>query len=76
MIELRWLDAPLFIQEGGLAKGITVGMPRQKILQFRAWETVIEPGVGGHSGYGEWQNVPTVKYEQLFQSAAPDKGEK
>ena len=65
--QFRWLDAPLFVQNGKLAGefGISGNIPRQKILQVKSGESWNSP----------WLDVPTVKYEDL-QSAAPDKGEK
>ena len=74
MIELRWQERTMLDPESvALQPGMRISNPVLKVLQFRAWETVIGDGFG-HSGYGDWQDVPTVRHPSL--DAAPGQGEK
>lgn len=62
MIELRWLERPFCVVEGGLPDGFTATIPTVRVLQYRETRQVWNGGADRHEeSTTGWCDVPVVR---------------
>lgn len=56
MVELRWVERPLFSRTSPLPEGVKGYIPNVRVLQYRVTHLNL--------GFSEWRDVPTVSEQE------------